>query len=93
METEGKAQIEGTKRPRIEGKARIKGAARDKNEGRGMGGGSSVSPSLENFCKIDSEMVQSGAYFTSKLSDQANRLICPCLSTQIYISIYLQLFC
>ena len=36
-----------------------------------------VSPSPENFCKIDSEMVQSVALFTLKLPDQANSLICP----------------
>ena len=40
-----------------------------------------MSPSPENFYEIVSEMVQSGAYFSSKLSDQANRLICPVLHT------------
>ena len=35
-----------------------------------------MSPSPENFCKIESEMVQSGAHFTSKLPDQAHCLIC-----------------
>ena len=58
--------------------------------GGGVWGGGSVSPSFpENFCKIDSEMVQS-ANFTSKLSDQANSLICPCFSnlhTNLYIYI------
>ena len=61
MKTEGEARSEGAKRPRIEGETRIEGAARDKNGG-GVWGGGSVSPSPENFCKIDSEMVQSSAY-------------------------------
>ena len=43
MEAEGEAQIEGAKRLRIED------TAQDKN-----GGGSSMSPSLEIFSKIDS---------------------------------------
>ena len=51
---------------KTEGEARIEGAARAKIGG-GVWGGGSVSPSPENFCKIVSEMVQSGAYFTSKL--------------------------
>ena len=76
MKTEGEARIEGAKRPRIEGEARIEGKARDKSGG-GVWGGGSVSPSPEICCKIDSEMVQSGAYFTQKLPDLAISLICP----------------
>ena len=63
MKTEGKAWIEGAKHPRFEGEARIEGEAQDKSGGRGLGRGS-VSPFPENFSKIDSEMVQSGVYFT-----------------------------
>ena len=73
MKTEGKSRIEGAKCPRFEGEARIEGAARDKTGG-GVWGGSSVSPSPENFCRIKSEMVQSGA---SKLPDKQTSLICP----------------
>ena len=59
-----------------EGEARIDGAYPEtRSAGRGLGRGS-VSPSPENFGKIESEMVQSGAYFTSKLPDQAHCLIC-----------------
>ena len=45
--------------------------------GGGVWGGGLVSPSPENFCRIESEMVQSGAYFTSKLTDKQTSLICP----------------
>ena len=45
---EGKARIEGAKRPRIEGEARTEGEAREKTGG-GVWGGGSVSPSPENF--------------------------------------------
>ena len=70
METEGKARMEGAKRLRIEGEAR------DKSRG-GVRVWGSMSPSPENFSKIDSEMVQSSAYFTSKLPDQANPRVRP----------------
>ena len=76
MKTEGEAGIEGAKRPRFEGEARIEGVSQDKICGEGSGEGFGE-PLPENFCKIESEMVQSGAYFnTSKLPDQAHCLIC-----------------
>ena len=50
-------------------------------------------PSPENFCKIDSEMVQPGAYFTLKLPDQANSLICPDANTNSIGSLVIELNC
>ena len=84
MKTEGEARIEGAKRPRIEGEARIEGAKRPsiegkaRNEGevrdergRGLGRGLGGPLPRKFLQKNDSEMVQSGEYFTSKLPDQA----------------------
>ena len=45
---EGEARVEGAKRLKIEGEARTEGKAREKTGG-GVWGGSSVSPSPENF--------------------------------------------
>ena len=56
---EGKARVEGAKRPRIEGEARTEGKAQEK-AGGGVWGGGSVSPSPEIFRKFELETVQFG---------------------------------
>ena len=71
---EGEARIEGA-RSAQDLRAKPKSRAQPKTRTRGgVWGGGSASPSTEFFFKIESEMVHSGTYFTSKLPDQANRL-------------------
>ena len=62
-----KPELRTGKRPNIEGEARDK-------SGGGIWVEGLVSPSPENVSNKDSEMVQSGAYFTSKLPDKDNSL-------------------
>ena len=58
---EGEARVEGAKRLKIEGEARTEGEAREKTGG-GVWGGGLVSPSPENFWKIELETIHFGAY-------------------------------
>ena len=70
---DGEACIEGAKRPKIEGEARIEGKTRDKSGGRGLGGGP-ASPSPENLCKINSEMMQPGWILYIEIAWSCNSL-------------------
>ena len=77
----GEARIEGPKRPSIEGEARVEGAKRPRIEGEareksggGVWGGSSVSPSPENFWKIKLETIHFGAYL-KQLFEKTNEMV------------------
>ena len=82
MKTEGEARMPESRartaretiakpesRARSARKLRAKPKSRAKPETRA--GRVPGSPSSENFCKINSEMMQPGEYFTSKLPDLA----------------------
>ena len=72
---EGEARVEGAKRPRsrIEGEAQTEGEAREK-AGGGVWGGGSVSPSPENFWKINFETIHFGAYL-KQLFEITNEMV------------------